>query len=250
MPTSLTSTSARALGDWAGDVSLRSILGYTEDTQRNFLDFDGFQERILDSHVQSVQSAFSFEGQIRGARDDGSLNWVLGVFFRDVDTVLDNDVTIFNESALVRRFIVGNNRGNAESAAVYGQASWEFTEGLTLTGGYRLTEIDLRQDQRTLQNGACNAARVTTPGAYDFGVGGTGPHACGRRQEASFEEPSWTLGLDWQVDPDTLLYVVTRRGFAQGGLNPNNNPPADTFQPELLTDLEVGLKRDWEFRQR
>ena len=66
------------------------------------------------------------------------------------------------------------------------------------------------------------------------------------RQVATFEEPSWTLGLDWQITDDTLAYVVTRRGFAQGGFN-NLAPPFDTFEPETLTDHELGLKKDWHF---
>ena len=40
---------------------------------------------------------------------------------------------------------------------------------------------------------------------------------CGVSLDAEFKAPSWTLSLDWQVNPDTLLYVATRRGFPGGG---------------------------------
>src|SRR6202000_1881971 len=59
--------------------------------------------------------------------------------------------------------------------------------------------------------------------------------------------PTWTLGLDYQADPGTLLYVTGRRGYKSGGFNLNTPEHSEfsSFQPEFVTDAEIGLKTDW-----
>ncbi|WP_229726794.1 TonB-dependent receptor domain-containing protein [Sphingomonas alpina] len=63
--------------------------------------------------------------------------------------------------------------------------------------------------------------------------------------------PTWQLGLDWQADPQTLLYAVSRRGYKSGANNPivslflGEQHPLFGVLPEKVTDAEVGLKRDW-----
>lgn len=65
--------------------------------------------------------------------------------------------------------------------------------------------------------------------------------------------PTWYAGLDWQADHDTLLYAVTRRGYKSGASNPSvalflgESYPLFSVRPEKVTDVEVGLKRDWAF---
>ena len=69
--------------------------------------------------------------------------------------------------------------------------------------------------------------------------------------------PTWQLGLDYQLDDDTLIYGVTRRGYKSGGTNPvvtilsplGQNDPLFAFKPEEVTDLEFGFKRDWQLCQ-
>ena len=65
--------------------------------------------------------------------------------------------------------------------------------------------------------------------------------------------PTWQLGLDWQADPSTLLYAVSRRGYKSGANNPivtlflGNDHPLAAVKPERVTDAEIGVKRDWTF---
>ena len=56
----------------------------------------------------------------------------------------------------------------------------------------------------------------------------------------------YTFGIDYQVDEDVLVYAKTSRGFRSGGQNlrggaagPESFAP---FDPETVTDLEIGLK--------
>jgi len=72
----------------------------------------------------------------------------------------------------------------------------------------------------------------------------------------SDHKPSWNLGLDWQVNPQTLLYITQRGSFRAGGFNGTSTIPEapgsghtspagvaiDSFKPEIVRDLEFGVK--------
>jgi len=63
----------------------------------------------------------------------------------------------------------------------------------------------------------------------------------------SDHKPSWNLGLDWQVNPQTLLYITQRGSFRAGGFNGTSTIPEapgsshtspagvaiDSFKPEI-----------------
>src|SRR3546814_10129934 len=54
--------------------------------------------------------------------------------------------------------------------------------------------------------------------------------------------PSYTVAIDYQVNPDLLLYITHRRGFKPGGVNATSalsNVPGikATFDPETLKDV-------------
>ena len=65
----------------------------------------------------------------------------------------------------------------------------------------------------------------------------------------SERERSWTLGLDYQVTPEFLLYIAQHGGFRVGGFNGGSTVQTssgatsiDSFKPEIARDLELGSK--------
>src|SRR6202034_1477535 len=65
----------------------------------------------------------------------------------------------------------------------------------------------------------------------------------------SEREPSWTRGLDYELTPQTMLYVVQRGGFRVGGFNgasavqtSTGATVIDSNKPEIARDVEVGIK--------
>jgi len=56
------------------------------------------------------------------------------------------------------------------------------------------------------------------------------------------------LGLDYQLTPETLLYIAQRGGFRVGGFNgtsvveTSTGANIDSFKPEIARDLELGIK--------
>ena len=124
---------------------------------------------------------------------------------------------------------------DAESYAGYAHAAYDLAaiEGLKLTAGYRYSwDKQSQSSRRGLDaNGEC-----LTPGPQ-----------CEVSGRAEFSGANWNIGLDYQLAPRTLLYLVGRHGYHSGGLNLGVPGAANaSYQPETGTDVELGLKTDWQ----
>src|SRR4029079_12256268 len=56
---------------------------------------------------------------------------------------------------------------------------------------------------------------------------------------------SWTVGLDYQVTRNILIYGVTRRSYKAGGftlVSRHRQSSLFVFAPESLQDVELGIK--------
>jgi iron complex outermembrane recepter protein len=57
----------------------------------------------------------------------------------------------------------------------------------------------------------------------------------------------WRAGIDWQIDPDVLLYTTASTGYRPPAFNPRPFQPTQ-FVPvkgESMTAYELGMKSDW-----
>ena len=72
--------------------------------------------------------------------------------------------------------------------------------------------------------------------------------------DASFSEMSGRVGIDYQVDNDTMWYGFVSKGYKPGGLNPAiprqfQDSSSFSFEPESVIAFEVGRKsRDFDSR--
>lgn len=108
------------------------------------------------------------------------------------------------------------------SKAVYAQGTYDLSSlisGLKLTAGVRDTWD--RQVNATLSSA---------------GISGVA---------ASSSAPTWTVALDYQLSPATLLYFTSRRGYRSAGAVAAPNGVIFPYSPEYLVDYEVGVKSDW-----
>ena len=170
-------------------------------------------------------------------------------------------------------------RVSAQSRAIYAQAQYKLTPDLTATAGFRWTwdrfggEIQAYQAAESYDVfNQLAALGVITPAqaaqviglnadlcVYDaykaVAAGGFPtlyyPNCTTPSFNGKSNGPTWQLGLDWQANPDTLLYVVSRRGYKSGATNPivslflGEEHPLFAVRPEKVTDLELGVKKDW-----
>lgn len=223
--------------DLTPDITFRNIVSYSVYTNDLGLDGDGTVLPLFNVPYSSVRYRvvqYTEEPQLLGKSFDGKLDWVAGAFFlkQPAQPYALNYSTVFGGDSL------GTSRRSNHSEAVYAQGTYnleQFVSGLKVTGGLRYSwDHPYAEGQSLDVDGTCGGSADLAP-CTTVGRGG-------------FSALSWTLGVDYQVTPDTLLYLASRRGYHSGGFNPAA-PPGDTangtYDPEYIIDQELGVKSDW-----
>jgi len=113
------------------------------------------------------------------------------------------------------------------SKAVYAQLDYKITDKFKVTVGGRYTweSVGLRQ----------------APGSL-FSILGVQP--VGKLQHRYLSAPSWTVNLQYQIDPQNMIYFAQRGSFRSGNFNGTVLPANDAnfFGNEYAHDFEVGYK--------
>lgn len=176
---------------------------------------------------------FSEELQIQGSLLDDRLNYTAGVFYSNqkrfeiIPINIGADVVPGGIADISYAY-----RNRQESKAVFAQVSYKVTEALTATLGGRYTweNVGIRQ----------------APGNV-FGVDPNSPAA---DQSRKLSAPAWTASLQYQIDPNNMVYFNQRGSFRSGNLNgtvapftdPLTGQPANFFKNEKVHDFELGYK--------
>eukprot|EP00903_Cladosiphon_okamuranus_P003401 g3399.t1 len=157
------------------------------------------------------QNQFSQEFTI-GQTGQGALDWIAGLYYFEEDLVLD--------SVFIFPFSIDTS---TESIALFGQGTYMINDQLSVTGGLRYTED-----------------------SKDFD--GVGPFGFARTDSATFDNLSFTIGVDYRFNDDILGYAKFATGFKSGGWSPDAFSGTAVFLPvdeETLDSFEVGLKSDF-----
>jgi len=209
-------------GQLSDNLELKTILNYRRIRSTEEQDFDGTLKRALDTRVDQGSDQLTGEIQLLGSTSDDKFQYIIGGFYFVEDGFLHTDVVSLGGAP-------SNTDGSATntSYAVFAQGDYKLMDNLTLTLGARMN-----WDKREFTTARYNSAGVCTLCASD---------------EATFDAPTYTASLSWQIDPDKLVYATTRRGYRSGGFNASANTltAITPFKPEYVTDYEVGFKGDW-----
>ncbi len=176
----------------------------------------------------------SNELQISGSLMGDALDYIAGIYLQQ-----QRSDTLWPQTYFEGAVNATNNfRIETDTAAVYAQGSYRFTPDLRATAGIRFTEEDITIEQLS-QSDYANVAGFA------------------QRQDETFSEPSWLLGLEYSLSDGLFTYINTRGSFRSGGFN-GSAPPVDAtatgggnkFEMETVTDVEVGLKFEGSVAQR
>lgn len=234
--------------DITDNLTIKNIAGYQEIVQSGWTDTDGTPFPILDGKTQLANGTilphqqptpnvqYTEELQLLGKAFD-RLTYTIGTFnqFAAPWSFASGTVNGRSPSHPGYSSTLGGVNGSlaygtARSNAVYAQGTFDlsdFVEGLSFTGGYRYS-----WDKRHFRQDSYNSSQVLTKS-----VGVTG----------LFHAPTYTLSLDYQFTPTTMFYITDSKGYSSGGFNPNAPVGFQTFQPESLDNVEIGVKSDWSF---
>jgi iron complex outermembrane receptor protein len=232
--------------------TLSSITAYRKLRPDLFIDIDASQAELGDVFVGLDQHQFSQEVQLKW--DMGKFKGVVGVYYLNENVAshqeafADDLFTFLGGPVTFTRFI--DDEQNTKSYAAFGQATYDFTDQLSLTAGLRYTKEDRSYNRFTTT--ASNQAFLNN---VNFRFPDNLPAPLNASDTASFD--AWTpmVTLSYKPTPDSLVYASASRGFKSGGFNGRANSLNDLtlvvngaptlvtrFEPEKVWTYEGGAK--------
>lgn len=168
-------------------------------------------------------SAISNELQLQG--QSGALEYIVGAFYSKTKKKEYIPVIVGDELTPPLADIAYFYHQRSESKAVFAQLTYNVTDQLKIAAGGRYTWETAGLDQIT--------------GSL-FNLSGSTP----LKQKAKLHDPSWTFNVQYQIDPQNMVYFAQRGSFRAGGFNGAVVPFNDTnfFKNETTYDFELGYK--------
>ena len=216
------------LGDMG--IELVSITTYNNFELDWIGDADGGGGAHLDAFVFENSEGYSQEFQLLSS-SDSALTWILGAYYFDDNH--DYELTV-DFSDVVPGFLFSQSYQSVDvkSWAIFGQASWAFSDRMTLTVGGRYTEDD--KDVKAI---ASQREGITLGALVPIDL------------SDSWNEFTPKVSLEYALNDDVMTYFTYARGFKSGGFNypaVTSKPPADSaLEPEILDMFEIGLKGEF-----
>jgi len=162
--------------------------------------------------------------------------WVAGIFAsrEDIDRTEAIGFSALSDASLAPNLTAANMFFTGKSIAAYGQASFDITDTLTITGGarysYEKKEIAVRNDAISSPNVMLLLA------AFPLTYG-----------EDSWKNFSWRISGQYRPTNDIMIYGNVSTGFKSGGFTGSATTASratTAFDPETATNYELGAKLD------
>jgi len=227
---------------------VRWINGYRAVKSENLVDLDG--SSFVGHFTEGTQDLkqYSSELQATGTAFDDRLNFAAGLtYFKETgfDQSRSNlfGATFTAGPTVPPQFVGATNWSNFSgtidnnSFGMYTQLNYELTDALSITGGLRYSIDDKGV---TTQSGdvANNTDTFVRCSPFATAI------PCLRTNKENFTNLSYTVGIDYDVTEDILLYAKHSKGYRSGALQLRTLTLADSIpsEPEIVYEQEVGIK--------
>jgi iron complex outermembrane recepter protein len=251
-----------------GTMRLKSITAYRDLHWFTGMDLDGSPLPILEPSFQMPQHEVSEELQLSGTAIDDRLNYTVGgYYFKEAGHL--HDYVIFPAGILM---IDGPNDLSTRASALFTHLHFRVTDQLGVTVGARYTKETKHFEGHQHDD---NAFVYKISGCYPFDdpasahldpnipAGVTCQQALGfpsaaepyrfyppGQQTLDFTNTSPTVGADFHVTDDVMLYASFSKGYKTGSWTTRLSAPHPVFDPSLDFDpefaksYEVGMKSE------
>ncbi|MBJ7483316.1 TonB-dependent receptor [Brevundimonas sp.] len=233
-----------------GSATLKSISAYRNVNFEGASDLDGTPIPTADVRIFELDGhQVSQELQLTGTAFADRLNWTTGAYyFRE--QIRNSPIT------RVPTAIQDNTiRPDNESMSVFAQLSYEILPRLRLTGGVRAVKDTRGMTYTPARFAVAGAALVAeppatavTPAACPFTAIGLNeaPGSClYTPADIEFNTVPFTVGLDYRLPGDGLLFAKFSKGFRSGGFQQASGTTAAFYRPfdeESVASYEAGAK--------
>ena len=237
------------------DLELKYIGSHRESYSPTNIDFDNTPLPIFDVPAEYDDSNDTHEIQANYTGNAFSL--VSGLYFYDGESCGNFDAILgvlgqsLGASGLTRE-VTGCN--NSESWAAYAQMNYDVTDKLSLSLGARYTD---EEKTAFVNNGLVFANVYPYTDWIDGYVRPDGqlvPQVLGTDTDGDdvLDAPaveSWSrftprVGVEYQMDRDTMFFASYSQGFKSGTFNPRAQTNEPGVEPEVVDSFEVGVKSD------
>jgi iron complex outermembrane receptor protein len=271
-------------------LTVKNIISYSEFRQRQATNIYGensyfdpaapfYSVNLLpapNGGYNAAQSTFTEELQLQGRLAGDRLTYQVGGYLELSDPIggFQRTYSVTNSIctdiyALQCRTLPGNvnnpvnfgfisysqSKYRFRDLGIYGQATYKFTDKLSLTAGIRYTSDVVRgvgQPLKLVFNPNPAIGLEYQCGYPDIAVGGHHTSAeiqangsvCNVSARQKSAKPTWLIDLDYKPIDNILLYAKYSRGYRQGGLNVSQYG-LDPWSPEKVDAYEIGAKTSW-----
>jgi iron complex outermembrane recepter protein len=233
--------------EWkSGPITLKSITGYRDQDTLTFTPFGPGSK--VDAFFLAGEPAHQFSQELQAQYSDDRFSMTIGAYyFNETDSaspstspfagsILDMFVGLppRNPDYLVDVVEIGGTI-YTKAKAIFGQASYQLIDGLTITGGVRYSEESKRG--LLLYRGFDLFAPFisNTPYSNDSVLPAPTP-----LPKVTFKSTTPKFGIQYQASDKTMVYATFSKGFKSGGYDVTIVAPA--FRPETLAAYEAGIK--------
>lgn len=234
-----------------GQVKL--INGYRRVKSNALLDLDGASSTAFYHYTEALNNLkqWSSELQVTGKAANDRLSFAVGATYLKES---GNDTSLSNApnpppgpSAVWTQF-----RGDIDnkSFGIYGQASYAVTDKLNITAGLRWSHDDKGVTVQSAVRPNRGNAVACLPVSFTGDNNGSGSFTiedCNRSRSDTWKNLSYTVGLDYKVNDDVMVYAKQSRGYRAGAQQLRSLTLTDTnpAQPEIVNEQELGLKTEF-----
>jgi iron complex outermembrane receptor protein len=216
--------------DISDNFTLRNIASQSYYKRKFNWDQDGSRAQMNDQVATSAYSSdtesTTEELQLLGEHDELGLSYVIGVYYQKVKPNSEQ----VNESMVLFSPSTQTGEISSRSRAVYAQGTYELgvldsrLDGWSVTGGIRETRDEMW--------GHSEFVTVAFSNNVD--------------EDISQNATTWLASVSYESD-NTMYYGKVARGYKSGGFTGLAVNPANTvYEPEYVTNYEIGAKSDTE----
>jgi iron complex outermembrane receptor protein len=244
----LDTTGVTGILEWSqGAFSVKSITGYRKTKSDQMTALDGGSVLVMFNHTGEDAKQFSEELQLH--YDTSGLHVTGGLYYFHEDdlaapgAVYASSDVVFRPPVPVPSYF-GNVLTQAGSLktkayAVFGQATYDVTDKLSLTAGLRYSKEAKSLVSQYLLDLSLSKPYVYNP-ANPFYDPAPLPTATRPQPDQTYNSTTPKFGIQYQASPRVMLYATFAKGFKSGNFETIDPSPA--YNPEKLTDFEGGIK--------
>jgi iron complex outermembrane recepter protein len=248
-------------------------LGYTGILEyENYVDNNGNTINPR-QHITATDHFQKMSQELRVATPaDRPIRAIAGAFYQDQknhifqDYLVDNLATDLSVTGYSGTLWLTNQRREDKDWAIFGEANWDITKNVTITGGLRFYRFD-----NTLYGFA--GFGLGNPGGFSTGenrcltinglearndpdsplatgnsglnipcynVADVGPNGNATPRRSKGSGHIYRLNAQWKPASGLMFYATVSKGFRPGGINRQPDSPA--YAPDFLTNYEAGWK--------